>query len=159
MANHHLKMHRFLSALALCAAASWSTLGHAEQEFPGALQEAADMECVPTCLMCHTVNPGTADTYTKPLAGALFATGEFKRGAGDADGLMRAWQSYASNPINAENVARIKQGIEPGNNEDVCGPRYGCGATFARQRAGSAPAAVAGIFVLISMLWLARRRR
>lgn len=148
-----------LSGVTLCLATCWSTAASAEEEFPGALQEAADMECVPTCLMCHSVNPGTANTYTKPLAGALLATGEFKRGAGDADGLKRAWQSYASNPANAMNVALIKQGIEPGAKENVCGPVYGCGATFARQRAGSAPAAVAGIFVLVSMLWLARRRR
>jgi hypothetical protein len=152
-------LRRSLSALILCLVASWSTLGHAEQEFPGALQEAADMECVPTCLMCHDVNPGTASTYNKPLAGALLSTGKFKRGAGDAEGLKEAWNSYASNPMNAANVALIKQGIEPRDKVDVCGPVYGCGATFARQRAGSAPAAVAGIFVLISMLWLARRRR
>jgi hypothetical protein len=152
-------LRRSLSGLVLCLVASWSTLGHAEQEFPGALQEAADMECVPTCLMCHTVNPGTAGTYTKHLGGALNGIGGFERGAGDVEGLKKAWSAYASNPDNAKNVALIKQGIEPQFMQDVCGPRYGCGATFARQRAGSTPAAVAGIFVLISMLWLARRRR
>jgi hypothetical protein len=157
MPTQHFTLHRFVSALALCAVACWSTPGHAEQEFPGALQEAADMQCVPTCLMCHTQNPGTASTYTKPLALALNAIGGFERGAGDVEGFKKAYAQYAlAHP--AEH-ALIQQGKEPGAQVDVCGPVYGCGATFARQRAGATPAAFAGIFVLVSMLWLARRRR
>jgi hypothetical protein len=53
----------------------------------------------------------------------------------------------------------IKQGIEPTSMQDVCGPTYGCGATFARGPAGATPAAVSGAFALLAMLWLARRRR
>jgi uncharacterized protein (TIGR03382 family) len=62
----------------------------------------------------------------------------------------------AANPILAAEVTR---GIEPGLKEDVCGPVYGCGATFARSHAGATPAAVSGAFALLAMLWLARRRR
>jgi hypothetical protein len=68
----------------LGVAALWSTPAHASEVFPGALQEAADMQCVPVCLMCHTTNPGTVGTWTKPLGVAMFAAGARK---GDTDSL------------------------------------------------------------------------
>lgn len=150
-------LRRLFSCVGLCVAATWCGLAHAEEEFPGALFEAANMQCVPTCLMCHTVNPGTANTYTQPLGSALNGIGGFKKGAGDVEGLKAAYAKYAAeHPVEA---ALITQGIEPGSEKDVCGPIYGCGATFARSRAGATPAAVSGAFTLLALLWLARRRR
>jgi uncharacterized protein (TIGR03382 family) len=150
-------LRQLLSGVALCVAGTWCGRVHAEEEFPGALFEAANMQCVPTCLMCHTVNPGTANTYTKKLGGDLNAIGGFEKGGGDVEGLKAAYATWAeANPILAAEVTR---GIEPGLKEDVCGPVYGCGATFARTRAGATPVAVTGVFALLAMLWLARRRR
>jgi hypothetical protein len=147
--------------------ASWSTVAHAEQEFPGALAEAADMECVPTCLMCHTVNPGTANTWTsKPLGIALGGPLAATKGSGDVDAFNKAWSDYtkraATEPSVAAAIALIKQGIEPGANQDVCGPKYGCGATFAHTPSRGLPGSSAAVVAALSLaagLWVARRRR
>jgi hypothetical protein len=149
----------WFGGLALCMAACWPIAARAEQEFPGALQEAADMECVPTCLMCHTVNPGIAGTHTKLLGAALDGTMKLNRGAGDVDAFKAAWAEYVAKTATPDQLAQIKRGIEPGTGQDVCGPRYGCGASIARNRAGTAPAAVAAVVSLLAGLLLARRRR
>src|SRR5687767_8066338 len=125
-------LRALLAGTAFCVAGSFVSLAHAEEEFPGALTDAADMECVPTCLMCHTNNPGTIGTYTKPLGSGLIGTGKLKPGAADIDAFNAAWATYAGVPANEANVALIKRGIEPGAMQDVCGPKYGCGASFAR---------------------------
>jgi hypothetical protein len=157
------KLRLLLSAANLCVAGSWPSLAQAEEEFPGALAEAADMACVPTCLMCHTVNPGTASTWSsKPLPLALMATGKIKLAAGDVDGLNEAWKLYAADPANAAHVALIKQGREPKAEQDVCGPKYGCGATLAHtpsRGASGSSATVVGALSLAAGLWVARRRR
>jgi hypothetical protein len=137
-------------------------LARAEQEFPGALAEAADMACVPTCLMCHTVNPGTAGTWTKPLGIALgvpVATGK-AAGAEAVDAFNAAWRTYAADPTNAANVAQIKQGREPGSGQDVCGPTYGCGASFASEapKGSLSSALAAACFLLLASLWRVGRR-
>ena len=118
------------------------------------------MECVPTCLMCHSDNPGKAGTWTKPLGIALRTPVVNAKAAGaDAvEAFNTAWASYA--PANAENVALIKRGIEPGAMQDVCGPKYGCGATFAPSRAVSGSSAtIVAALSLAAGLWAMRRRR
>jgi hypothetical protein len=157
------KLRLLLSAVTLCVASSWPGLARAEEEFPGALAEAADMACVPTCLMCHSVNPGTAGSWVnKPLGVALggpVLAGKAD-GADAVDAFNAAWQKYAANPDNAASVAQIKLGREPGAGQDVCGPKYGCGASFARATPkGSLSSALAATcFVLIASAWAARRR-
>lgn len=137
----------------------WSAQARAEDVFPGALQEAAQMECVPSCLMCHTDNPGTATTYNKkPLPNALLATnGIMNFGKKDTAGLKAAYAIYAANPMNADAVALIKQGIEPGAKQDVCTPSYGCGARFTAK--GAAPRAALAAALLLGAALLARRYR
>jgi hypothetical protein len=153
-------LRALIAAMALCATSFWVSLARAEEEFPGALTDAADMACVPTCLMCHTVNPGTAGSWTKPLGTALMSTGKLKAGAGDVDAFNAAWALYAAAPANAASVAAIKLGIEPGMMQDVCGPKYGCGASFARATPKGALSSTlaAACFVLIASVWGARRR-
>ena len=156
------KLRLLLSAATLCAG-SWPSLALAEEEFPGALAEAADMACVPTCLMCHSVNPGTAGTWgEKPLGIALGTSGKLKPGAGDVDAFNEAWKAYAANAANARNVTLIKQGIEPKAEQDVCGPKYGCGATLAQTPSRGVSGSSATIIAAVSLaagLWVARRRR
>src|SRR3954465_14126132 len=68
----------------------------ASEVFPGAIQEAADMQCVPICTLCHTTNPGNANSWqTKKLPLALVGHGVV---AGDADSLKRAWAAYLADP-------------------------------------------------------------
>jgi len=122
-----------IPALLLGLLALSSRQARASEVFPGALQEAADMQCVPLCLMCHTTNPGNATSWpSKPLGPALLPLGLKK---GDADSLKAAWKAYAANPANAAAVADVKAGREPGAHLDVCGPSYGCGAHVAKQAA------------------------
>jgi uncharacterized protein (TIGR03382 family) len=154
-------LRALIAAMTFGVASSWVSPAGAEEEFPGALTDAADMECVPTCLMCHTVNPGTASSWArKPLGIALGApiTAAKQSGADAVEAFNTAWASYAA--ANAENVALIKRGIEPGAMQDVCGPKYGCGATFAPSRgvSGSSATIVAALS-LAAGLWVMRRRR
>jgi hypothetical protein len=154
-------VHALIAAMAFCVASAWVSHAHAEQEFPGALTDAAEMECVPTCLMCHGVNPGTAGTWTaKPLGRALGAPLAARAGAGDVDAFKAAWASYAADPANAASVDAIKRGREPGSMQDVCGPRYGCGASFTRAtpKGSLSPDIAAICLALFASVWTARRR-
>jgi len=158
MPNTASLLRPFVSGVLLCTASAWSIPAQAEEEFPGALQEAAGMECVPTCLMCHTSNPGTAATWTtKALPLALNSTNKLKPKAGDVEAFKVAFAEYAA--THPTEVAAIKAGRDPQTGQDVCSPSYGCGATFARSPSGKAPASAAGVLSLAAALWLARRRR
>lgn len=103
----------------------------AEPEFPGALQEAADMTCVPLCTMCHLTNPGQATNFARPLASALLQGGLV---AGDPDSIKVAWDKYKTmNPDGAAKVVRgISPGFSPADDQDVCGPVYGCAIPSAK---------------------------
>jgi len=146
-----------IPTLVLGLAALWSAPARASEVFPGALQEAADMQCVPVCLMCHTTNPGTATSFGKPLAGALIGRGLKK---GDVNSLKVAYKAYAADPANAAAVADIKAGREPSEHLDVCGPTYGCGAHVAKEAAAprdfTGPLWIVGAVVAGGLL---RRRR
>lgn len=154
-------LRALVAGMAFLVAGSWVSLARAEEEFPGALAEAADMACVPTCLMCHEDNPGRAGTWgTKPLGRALAGPLLPRAGAGDVDAFNAAWAAFAADPANAATVGLIKQGYEPGKMQDVCGPKYGCGASFARAtpKGSVSSTLAAACFVLIASAWGARRR-
>lgn len=148
--------------ITLTAGLVFSLLGtptaRASEVFPGALQEAAGIECVPVCLMCHTSNPGSATTWqARPLALALYANGASK---GDVDSLKAAYKKFEADPANAAAVADVKAGREPGTHMNVCGPVYGCSTHVAQQAAAprdfSGPLWVVGAVVAGGLL---RRRK
>lgn len=149
---------RTIPTLVLGLAALCSTRAHASEVFPGALQEAADMQCVPVCLMCHTTNPGTATSWQTKLLGPSLQLEGLKKG--DASSLTVAYKAYAADPANAAAVADIKAGREPREHLDVCGPTYGCGAHVAKEAAMprdlTGPLWVVGAVVAGGLL---RRRR
>jgi MYXO-CTERM domain-containing protein len=138
-------------------AALWSTRAHASEVFPGALQEAADMQCVPVCTMCHTGTPGITTWTMKPLPVALMGTHLVK--IGDTDSLKAAYKVFAATADPAM-LADIKAGREPGSRADVCGPTYGCGAHVAKEAAAprdfTGPLWIVGAMVVGGIL---RRRR
>ena len=142
-----------------------SAPARASEVFPGALQEAADMQCVPLCTMCHTSNPGNAQTWSaKKLPGALATATNAQMEAilkpGDAASLRAAYAVYAANPDNAGNVANIKKGIDPQYLTNVCGPTYGCAVRIEKEAAAprdfSGPLWIVGAVVAGGIL---RRRR
>jgi MYXO-CTERM domain-containing protein len=138
------------SAVALSAPAA-----EASQQFPGVLLEVADMPCVPTCLVCHTTNPGQAGMF-KPLAVNLFVAGAKKQ---DEESLRKAFAAYAATAATMPGVtdvlAALKRGEDPQSpGTSVCGATYGCGARVAktpptdRSAIGFAVAAVAAAALL-----------
>ncbi len=118
------------------------------------------MVCVPTCLLCHVVTPGTSSTWqSQKLPVALSGYGLH----GDESSMETAWPQYAA--ANPDNAALIQQGIDPADMSNVCGPTYGCGATVAQRPLSEAkhyndPApAIAGALALIGGIFALRRRR
>jgi hypothetical protein len=140
---------------AFLAAALQTAPAQAEPEFPGAIFDAADMKCVPTCTLCHTSNPGTASTWqAKMLGPTLLQSG---LAPGDPDTMNAAFKKYAA--MHTAEAAKIKQGIDPQTNADVCGPTYGCGAHIAQHappRDSTAPLWILGAALVGGLL---RRRK
>jgi hypothetical protein len=142
---------------------------HASPVFPGALQEAADMECVPLCTMCHTVNPGTAGTWTQPVG--IGVKGATVPGSnppipilkiGDEESLKAAFKVYSTSPgVDAATLAKIKQGIEPKSGQNVCGPIYGCAIPLVAKHPARSRDYTAALWVVSAMVvgGILRRRR
>lgn len=146
--------------LGLASLAAWPTAASASPVFPGAILEAANMPCVPTCLLCHTTNPGTATSWP----GNSFGLAMDKAGAqaGDEDSLKAAYATWAADANNAAGVKRLSEGQHPTTGVDVCGPTYGCGATIAahtRARRTNPESAVAAALAVLAGLLVMRRGR
>jgi MYXO-CTERM domain-containing protein len=127
----------------------------ARPEAPGQLQEAANMQCVPLCTMCHSGNPGTKanwDPAGRPLALTLNAP------ISSQTDIKPAYDMWAMmNPADAD---KVRRGIEPRSGADVCGPTYGCAVHIAKEAA--APRDFTGpLFALGAMIvgGILRRRR
>jgi hypothetical protein len=136
----------------------------ASEVFPGAIQEAANMQCVPICTLCHTTNPGNATSWqTKKLPLALKAHGVVAR---DADSLKKAWAAYLAdtNPATADPTVRqlIVDQVKAGKDQtgaDICGPSYGCGAHIATKAPPSNLSAPLWVVGAIAVGGFLRRRK
>lgn len=103
----------------------------AEEPFPGALQEAAGLACAPSCLICHTTNPGNSSSWAgKGFGVAMFNNG-VKPGAGEAE-VKAAYDKFAADPMNAAKLALLLDNKDPDNGQDLCQITYGCGARIAK---------------------------
>jgi hypothetical protein len=131
---------QFASIVALTGMLLATTSARASPVFPGAIQEAAHMPCAPGCLLCHTVSPGTASTWTKQLPLELFAT--HKIVPGNAASLEAAFAQFAADPNNAAQVTALAQGNDPQTGRSVCGPEYGCSVRFTRLPPATTPVAI-----------------
>lgn len=108
----------------------------AEEPFPGGLQEAAGLSCAPSCSVCHTTNPGTANTWTKPLGQAVIMRGAIK-GSGEA-GIKKAYEKLVADAnggdANAKTlVDKLQAGLDPQSGAELCQVTYGCGARIAKE--------------------------
>lgn len=104
---------------------------HAEETFPGALQEIAGLPCAPSCTICHTTNPGAVGTWIGKPFGLYLGGHGLLRGTGE-EGLKKAFAAYKSDPKNAEGLARLEAGLDPDNGQELCQITYGCGAHIAK---------------------------
>jgi hypothetical protein len=134
----------------------------ASEVFPGAIQEAANMKCVPLCTLCHTSNPGNNSTWqSKTLPLQLVGHGVV---AGDADSLKAAWAKFLIDPdpaavppaVRAAIVAQVAAGQDQ-TGADICGPTYGCGAHIAKQQA--APRDLTGPLWIVGAVVIGALRR
>jgi hypothetical protein len=151
-------VRRFLlGAMALGGLVLAPGAARASEVFPGAIQQYANMPCAPSCLLCHTTNPGNISSWTgKPFGYYLGTHGVTVRNTAS---LKVAFDAYAADPTNAGGLAKLKEGIDPDNGNALCGPTYGCGAHVAKKAPPtdfSAPLWVIGAVVAGGLL---RRRR
>jgi len=116
-----------------------SAAAAASEEFPAAFREAAGMPCTPSCVICHAIDPGTPDSFTRRKLGlAMFANGARRH---DTAKLSAAYAAYAAtgkptatgagDAWAAKTDADLKRGLDPETGYDVCIPTYGCGAHVA----------------------------
>jgi MYXO-CTERM domain-containing protein len=113
----------------------------ASEEFPTAIREAAGMPCTPSCVICHGVDPGDANTFTRRELGlTMFTYGTRKH---DTAKLKASYAAYTSGQPPAVGMANLaaaphvaaalRGGLDPLTGDDVCIPSYGCGAHVASQ--------------------------
>jgi hypothetical protein len=132
---------------------------HASEVFPGAIQEAAGLSCAPSCLLCHTSNPGSITTYMgKPFGAAMAKNGAAPQNTAS---LKEAYTKYAADTANATGVNRLMSGLDPDYGSPLCDlPTYGCGAHVAKEappKDFSAPLWVIGAVVAGGLLRRGRK--
>jgi hypothetical protein len=151
----------FVTLAALGVVTLAPSQARASEEFPAAIQQAAGMPCVPQCVLCHGVTPGTANTYVnKKLGATLFNV----PGVGvvlphDANKLKAAYAAYAAIPANAAAVSALKEGNDPETGDSLCGPTYGCGAHVAQKAPPSDLSAPLWVAFAMTLGVLLRRRK
>lgn len=123
----------------------------ASPPFPSALRAAADMECTPSCAVCHTTDPGRSGTAGKGFAIAMAPQGT------DEDALFTAYENLADDvdtdadgvPDKAELMASPPTDPNAPGEASICTGEveYGCGAHVASvpQKGNGWPWLLAGV--------------
>ena len=175
MSRHFTSGPRLLLA-ALLAQCLWVGSAEAYAEFPSAMRAHLDMSCTPSCSVCHTVDPGSQGTATKPFADALRAAGTGFPGGGEPEDVEEALDALPGNtnsdgddqfdleelrstPATDPNVGTPgAAGLGP----SICAAvvEYGCGAHMASRPSSSVPGGPWGWGFLglgIGLILMARR--
>ncbi|HKO52212.1 MAG TPA: thrombospondin type 3 repeat-containing protein [Polyangiaceae bacterium] len=108
----------------------------AEELFPGAIQQAADIPCAPTCLLCHTEIPGNIANLKQPFGLTVLRSGVKP---GDPSSMYTVVANLRANRVDTDgdgklDVDELAAGTDPNTqnpNAELCGPLYGCGARVA----------------------------
>lgn len=108
---------------------------HAEETFPGKIQQAAGMPCAPTCLLCHTAIPGSIANLKQPFGLAVLGNGILPGRDMNAVVAKLRTNQVDTDKDGKLDVVELAQGTNPNDpdpNAELCGPTYGCGAHVAQ---------------------------
>lgn len=120
-------------ALAVVAALASPRRAQAEEPFPEAVQGAAGLDCVPSCTLCHTTNPGMKGTWVGKAFGRYIASKGIAVAGTPPSAVAAAVTTFLSDPEQTLGAARLKSGLDPDTGLSLCGPTYGCGARVAKR--------------------------
>lgn len=133
----------------------------ASEEFPTELRAVADLECTPTCTVCHTSDPGTNGTATKPFAMAMKNTnlGDNKLVAAKPETVAKAYEALDPDgdgefpdPADAEKTLKLTY-------ECQAEIDYGCAVAPKPEKGGSASWWTPLLLSALGLSVYARRRR
>lgn len=135
----------------MCALLTCSLDAAASPSYPEAVAEALNLSCAPRCTLCHAEPQGGIGTLRDDSFGSALADigdlldREPSKVAGAIAAVERA--GVDSDGDGVSDVAELRANRDPTVPGEgvLCGPRYGCGAHIAPERArvtSSAPVAV-----------------
>ncbi len=158
-----------VSCFVLSAAAA------ASPEYPEVVQSELSMTCPPPCTICHATNNGGLGTVLledggKPFGDAMINVGDLE--ADDVDLLKQALATLEADDHDSDgdgvsDIAALRADIDPNVGGNVCGARYGCGATIAKRKTLPGEpwyqsldpfGTMTASFVAAALLWLRRRK-
>jgi hypothetical protein len=139
----------------------------ARKTYPGGIQDAGNIPCTPTCLLCHTEIPGTLANLRQPFGLTVLGNGIQP---GDPSSLHTVVANLREKKVDTDGDGRIDvdelaagtNPSDPDPNVEICGPTYGCGAHLAPSpRPERAPILcwLAGILGLAALVGARRLRR
>ncbi|HTM46123.1 MAG TPA: hypothetical protein VL137_14280 [Polyangiaceae bacterium] len=168
-----------VAALAFAGALVFSRAALASPNFPDVLQKVSGSNCAPSCLLCHSTNPGRATTAAasmKPFAVSVIGKGGVAA-AGKGDAMIRDIFLKMKNgdpatgapPTDSDmdgmsDFTELGMNINPNpGNADLCEVTYGCGARIAPAPPTSRLALLSSALVAVGLIGLGvrsqRRRR
>lgn len=142
----------------------------ASPEFPSVIESELAMSCPPSCVVCHTTDPGQDGTAEQPLAFTLVGLGLAAADEGSLKDALAQLGAADSDDDGFTDVAELQAQIPSSPNDPALTPNapgggvcdaqinYGCGATIA-SRAPSRPNWVWLGLALAGALGIAARRR
>lgn len=152
-----------------------SSAAAASPEYPGFIQTELGMSCPPPCTICHATNNGGLGTVLVEDGGKPFGDAMINIGFLEADDTTILKEALAtletdghdSDGDGISDIDALKADTDPNVGGNVCGARYGCGATIAKRKSlpgepwyerldpfGTGTATL----VAAALLWLRRRK-
>ncbi len=138
-------------------------VAHALSNLPGDVSTYLGMECVPSCLLCHTSPAGGSGTASQPFAEALLAEGLLISDAASTgaslDAVLAAGTAYDGNADGVNDVAELTVGENPNpDGIDFCPVEGEAPPQIERGCFSGGEAAAGAVGVLVTALSLRRRR-
>lgn len=167
-----MKRSLFVSALAF--ALTSVEMAAAAPNFPDAVQEVFGTSCVPSCLLCHSTNPGRKGTAFAGQPFGLAVAGKGIVGAASDDVIKAALikmrdgdLATGAMPTNSDaaedalsDAAELAGDINPNpGNAELCEVTYGCGARVAPTAPNRRFAIFSSVAVALGLIGLTLRAR